>query len=332
MDLLQLREYPGYFLPPSFVYCDNALVRKYTLSFGPNNLENEAEALKLIENEQKELIAPRFKYYSRLEDCNRLTSDKSKIQFYELLKTSKIEGVALDKEDSNACFPWDRMKPEAKDKFLKDLRNYLKQVWSIPHYQVANAGRTMGPVWKRLKWTSPLPVKAFLIDAVRRYTSDTRVLSWAQSRIDTLPDNERTGLMHLDLHPSNIMVRLDSNEFIALVDWETAGFFPLWFQAFNLMIYCDQDEFSTRLRDELWQNDVHERRNLGELVELFRHLHRFAMPSFDPERRLENRQREWKAIREVVGDGVCIEAPNFDYSLLQRNSGAGPGHTLWRGS
>ena len=261
-----------------------------------------------------------------------MTSDKSKLQFYELLKTSKIEGVALDKEDSNGCYPWDRIKPEAKDKFLKDLRNYLKQVWSIPHHQVASAGRTTGPVWKRLKWTSPLPVKAFLVDAVRRYTSDTRVLSWAQSRINTLPGNERTGLMHLDLHPSNIMVRLDSNEFIALVDWETAGFFPLWFQAFNSMVYCDQNEFSTRLRDELWQNNVHEPRNLGELVELFRHLNRFAMPSLDPGRRLENRQREWKAIRELVGDGVCIEAPDFDYSLLQRNSGAGPGHTLWRES
>lgn len=304
---LQVYDYGNTQYISSHVSADFRTVRKIKYDFSNSeDLKNEFSALHLLRQHDKTKIQAQI---SRLAGR------------YEILDYNYVKGVTL--EDT-----WDGMTEGQRKEVISATRLYIERLQDIKNDRITRANKSLGPSWNGLDWARPICVQDFLMNVVRRYTDNKLVLDWASIRVHPISDEGTTSLTHLDVHPGNIIVDEKNMEFVTLIDWESAGFYPHWFLALDLLVYRQDHDFVERLLKGMFPTG-NLANHLLDLADMFKALRIFAEPHLEPNLRQQNREEGWAALVKLI-PGLDSQTPSFDYTNMRTTSYSGTQHYLWK--
>lgn len=142
---------------------------------------------------------------------------------FEQLELQRIDGQTLEES-------WGVLSVEVRRKIAKEAVAYLKELHKLQSSVVARVQTHLGAVIDRVPMEAPLDKESFITTWIKRYTDHPRVLTFVK---DKIADCDQTiGLTHLDLDPSNIIVK--DGSIYALIDWESCSYVSGYWYALQI--------------------------------------------------------------------------------------------------
>lgn len=144
--------------------------------------------------------------------------------------TSLVEGCTLEEA-------WSTLSEDEKDSYAKEVAGYVKQLRDI---RSPIMGSVDGQLLRDRSITGNDPSVAWYIGATEtEWWSDTLRPGLSNLPPQTIEELQRDfpscspyTFTHGDLNAQNIMVK--NGRVMAIIDWEMAGFYPVWYESFTL--------------------------------------------------------------------------------------------------
>lgn len=204
---------------------------------GNRTTQNEAAALKLVE-QYTSLPAP-------------LLVDEYQGSKYPVFIMTEMPGQPLDTV-------FHRISYSERKQLSKDLKDSISQLQYVPNQSsYLFVGSHGGPMYDhRFPSGTPGPfhhISEFNNFLVHRWVSQETKNKIAAVHARTY----RSVFTHADLHPSNILI--ERGRLSAIVDWESAGFFPEYWEFTKLMYGAERYPVVVEIiRDAFKEEDYHQ--------------------------------------------------------------------------